>query len=174
VSQGSVIRELGILKHLLNYASASEIIPVNPAASVKPPKAPAGRVRYLQPPELKRLLELCPTWLPPVVSPCCDTGMRRGEILGLRWLDVDLAHSTIWLPQTKNGEGRVVHLNQTAKAALESLEHHSGQPNALVFGFDADYTSQTFRKACADAGIVDFSIARSETHSGKLAADVRC
>jgi integrase len=47
-------------------------------------------------------------------------------------------------------------LNQTAKAALESLEHHSGQPNALVFGFDADYTSQTFRKACADAGIVDF------------------
>jgi len=156
VSQGSVIRELGILKHLLNYASASEIIPVNPAASVKPPKAPAGRVRYLQPPELKRLLELCPTWLQPVVALAVTTGMRRGEILGLRWLDVDLAHSTIWLPQTKNGEGRVVHLNQTAKAALESLEHHSGQSNALVFGFDADYTSQTFRKACADAGIVDF------------------
>jgi integrase len=36
------------------------------------------------------------------------------------------------------------------------LEPHSGPPNALVFGFDSDYTSQTFRKACTDAGIVDF------------------
>ena len=71
-------------------------------------------------------------------------------------MDVDLANSTIWLPQTKSGEGRIVHLNQTAKAALESLEPHSVAPDALIFDFDADYTSQAFRKACTDAGIVDF------------------
>src|SRR5262245_37209634 len=99
---------------------------------------------------------MCPAWLQPVVALAVTTGMRRGEILGLRHLDIDLASSTIWLPQTKNGEGRVVHLNHTAKAALESLEPHSGPPNTLVFDLDADYTSQAFRKACADAGIVDF------------------
>ncbi len=156
VSHGSVIRELGIVKHLLGFAVGKEIIPVNPAQSVKPPKAPAGRVRYLQPPELKHLLGLCPVWLQPVVALAVTTGMRRGEILNLRWLDVDLTNSTIWLPQTKNGEGRIVHLNQTAKAALESLVSCGDSPDGLVFGFDPDYTSQAFRKACEDAGIVDF------------------
>ncbi len=156
MSNGCVIRELGVLKHLLNFAAEREIIPTNPALLVKAPKAPAGRVRYLQPPELKALLAMCPAWLQPVVALAVTTGMRRGEILGLRHMDVDLSNSTIWLPQTKNGEGRIVHLNLTAKAALESLEPHSGPPNALVFDFDADYTSQAFRRACTDAGIIDF------------------
>jgi integrase len=30
-------------------------------------------------------------------------GMRRSEILGLRWLDVDLPNRRVLLPQTKNG-----------------------------------------------------------------------
>src|SRR6185503_15627603 len=97
------IRELGILKHLFRFAVELEIVPANPAATVKPPKAPAGRVRYLQPPELKALLEACPEWLQPVVALAATTGMRRGEILSLRWLHVDLDNSRLWLPQTKNG-----------------------------------------------------------------------
>jgi len=81
--------------------------------------------------------------------------MRRGEILGLRWLDIYLANSTIWLTQTKDGEGAWF-TNETAKAALESVEPESGTRSAVVFGFDADYTSQAFCKACTDADIVDF------------------
>ena len=156
VAPGSVIRELGILKHLLNFAVEHEIIPTNPAQSVKPPKAPAGRVRYLQPTELKALLELCPPWLQPIVALAATTGMRRGEILGLRWLDVDLANSTIWLPQTKNGEGRCVYLNQTAIAALASIAPHGGPSNAPVFTFNCDYVGRVFRQACEDAKIEDF------------------
>jgi len=156
VSAGSAIRELGILKHLLNYAVECEVIPANPAANVRPPKAPAGRVRYLQPPELKHLLELCPAWLQPVVALAATTGMRRGEILGLRWLDVDLANSTIWLPQTKNGEGRRVYLNATAKAALESIHPQTVPTNGMVFNLNGDYVGHTFKKACEELGIADF------------------
>ncbi len=87
VSNGTVIRELGILKHLLSFAVEREIIPGNPSLSVKQPKAPAGRVRYLQPTELKALLGMCPVWLQPIVALAVTTGMRRGEILGLRWVD---------------------------------------------------------------------------------------
>jgi len=82
--------------------------------------------------------------------------MRRGEILALRWIDVDLANSTIWLPQTKNGEGRCVYLNATAKAALESIAPQDGPSIARVFDFNADYVGQAFRAACEDAGIEDF------------------
>jgi len=43
--------------------------------------------------------------------------MRRGEILNLRWLDVDLRGARILLPQTKNGEERIVYLNELARMA---------------------------------------------------------
>jgi len=65
-------------------------VPANPARDVKAPKAPAGRVRYLQPTELRALLNACPEGLREIVAPAVLTGMRRGEILGLRHLDVDL------------------------------------------------------------------------------------
>jgi len=156
VSPGSVIRELGILKHLFRFAVELEIVPANPAATVKPPKAPAGRVRYLQPPELKALLEACPEWLQPVVALAATTGMRRGEILSLRWLHVDLDNSRLWLPQTKNGEGRCVYLNATAKAALASIQPQGGPSNALVFDLNPDVVTHTFQRHVTALGIADF------------------
>src|SRR5215510_377570 len=82
-----------------------------PAVVVKAPKPPAGRVRCLQPTELRALLNACPEGLRQIVALAVSTGMRRGEILGLRYLDVDLANRLIMLPQTKNGSGRIVYLN---------------------------------------------------------------
>ena len=51
--------------------------------------------------------------------------MRRGEILGLRWLDIDLAQGRVMLPQTKNGEGRIVYLNEGAQASVLSYLMHA-------------------------------------------------
>src|ERR1035438_6233985 len=56
-SAHSVLKELNILKHLLRLAVEWEVIPTNPAQGVKSPKGPAGRVRYLQPTELKAVLD---------------------------------------------------------------------------------------------------------------------
>jgi integrase len=109
-SAASVGRELVVLKHLFSLAVEWEIIPVSPAQRVKAPKLPAGRVRYLQPTELRALLEACPDGMREIVALAVSTGMRQGEILGLRYLDVDLQNRRILLPQTKNGEGRIVYL----------------------------------------------------------------
>jgi integrase len=49
------------------------------------------------------------------------TGMRRGELLGLRWMDVDLAGRRVYLRETKNGSLRVVPLNELAFMVLASL-----------------------------------------------------
>src|SRR5262245_31888747 len=95
----SVQKELTVLKHLFSLAIEWEIISINPAQDVKAPKSPAGRVRYLQPTELRTLLESCPGWLRLIVALAVCTGMRRGEILDLRWLDVDLQHRRVMLPQ---------------------------------------------------------------------------
>jgi integrase len=121
VSAHSLQKELNTLKHLLRLAVEWEIVPFNVSQGVKSPRVPAGRVRYLQPGELRAVLETSPEWLRPILALAACTGMRRSEMLGLRWLDVDLAHGRVMLAQTKNGEGRIVYLNETAKAAISSL-----------------------------------------------------
>jgi integrase len=56
-----------------------------------------------------------------IVALAVSTGMRRSEILNLRRLDVDLAHRRILLPQTKNGDGRIVYLNQSALTVVNAV-----------------------------------------------------
>lgn len=82
-----------------------------------------------------------------LVAQAAFTGMRRGEILGLRWKDVDLANQRVYLTETKNGTLRVVTLNTLAVQVLQSLP--KGNPGELVFpGVDAArlsvYTRRVF------------------------------
>jgi integrase len=160
VSAGSVTKELNVLKHLLGLAVEWELIPLNPAHGVKPPKVPAGRVRYLQPGELRAVLSACPQWLRPVVGLLVATGMRRSEVLGLRWLDVDRRGGRIMLPQTKNGDGRIVWLNALACQALDSLRPAAPISRVFPEGDTAtpENVSLAFLRACRKVGIADFRL----------------
>lgn len=158
-SAATIRKEVGVLKHLLNRATKQGKISKSPAAGVTMPKLPAGRVRYLQPTELQAVLEYCPPWIRPVVRLAVATGMRRGEILGLRWLDVDLLQRQVNLPQTKNGKGRTVYLNEMAMDVFRSLALDAEtEANEPVFGLDAtpEEVSMCFMRACRKAGICDF------------------
>lgn len=136
------------------------MIPFNPALKVKAPRVPAGRVRYLQPTELRALLAACPEWLRPVAALAAFTAMRRGEILGLRWVDVDLNGGRVLLPQTKNGDGRIVYLNQLAAQVVTSRWTGSARPTDRVFTLAEDCTadniSKGFATVCRRLGIEDF------------------
>jgi integrase len=155
VRAASVLRELNTLKHLLRLGVEWEIIPLNCAQGVKAPRVGPGRLRYLQPPELRAVLEVCPPWLWPIACLAVTTAMRRGEILGLRWLDVDAPHGRILLPQTKNGEGRIVYLNAAAVAAIGSLP--AGAGTARLFpGLTGGQVTMSFKRACRAVGIEDF------------------
>jgi integrase len=155
-----VVKELNILKHLLNLAIEWELISTNPAQNVKLPRVPAGRVRYLQPGELRAAMEACPDWLKPIAGLLAFTGMRRGEVLGLRWLDVDRIGGRILLPQTKNGEGRIVWLNGLARQVLDSLPE--GAPTDQVFPQSGqvipENVSLAFLRACRRVEILDFRL----------------
>jgi integrase len=75
--------------------------------------------------------------------------MRRGELLSLRWSDVDLPGRRIYLRDTKNGELRVLVLNDLAFDVLASLP--VGSQGDLIFpGVDplklSVYTRRVFRK----------------------------
>jgi len=149
---------LNVLEHLLRLSVEWEVIPFNPAQGMKSPRVPAGRVRYLQPPEFGVLLRQCPAWLRPIVGLAVSTGMRRSEILNLRWLDVDLQNKRVLLPQTKNGEGRVVYLNQTAGMVLKSLPVPEGVKGTdrVFHGLGPEQVGMSFKRACNRAKIEDF------------------
>ncbi len=128
VSPGTVIRELAYISAVINHARREwSINTENPVGRVRKPAAPPGRDRVLTTDEEARLLEaLRPTgrrspWLYPLVVLALETAMRRGELLALRWEDVNLATRTATLHYTKNGEGRVVPLSSRAAEVLQAL-----------------------------------------------------
>ena len=130
----------------------------NTASRVRPPKPAPGRVRYLQPGELRAVVNAAPKWLRPIIVPAVATGMRRSEILELRWLDLDLAHNRLMLPETKNGEGRIVYLNKLAISAIESLPgSERTQPSDKLFPVLAlEWVSVAFLRVCRGLKIADF------------------
>jgi integrase len=156
----SIQKELNTLKHLLRLSVEWQIIPFHPVQGVRGPKTPAGRVRYLQPSELRVLMEACPDWLRPVVGLAVSTGMRRSEILRLRWLDVDLANQRVLLPQTKNGEGRIVYLNELARGVVRSLpfDVDTRATDRLFPAIKPAHVSVAFQRACRKAKIEDFRL----------------
>ena len=97
VSAGTVIRELAYLSAIINHARREWGINVpNPVQMVRKPSSPPARARVLSEEEVSRLLHaLEPAgrrshWTKPAVQLALATAMRRGELLSLRWEQVDL------------------------------------------------------------------------------------
>jgi integrase len=120
VSGDTVRRELAIVRHCLEVARSEWgfPLPVNPVRQVKLPRPSNPRERRATAGELERLLAACEAtsspWLPAVIQLAVETGMRRSEMLTMRWADVDLEARTVLLRDTKNGRPRSVPLSPRA------------------------------------------------------------
>jgi integrase len=79
--------------------------------------------------------------------------MRRGEILSLKWSDVDLIAQTAYLPKTKNGTSRTVPLSTKA---IEILKNTPPSPNEFVFPIKGPNLSKKIELAREKANIKNF------------------
>lgn len=107
------------------------------------------------------MLEACPEWLRPIVCLAVATGMRRGEILGLRWLDIDLQGGRIMLSQTKNSDGRIVYLNSLTGQALATAPQGIAKPTDFVFSaarMTPENVSLAFLRVCRSVNVLDFRV----------------
>ena len=107
VAPGTVAKEISTLKHCLRLAVEWELLHDNAASGARLPKLPVGRTRYLTPGELRAALQSAPEWLRAPMAFAACTGVRRGELLSLRWLDVDMSNRRLYLRETKNGALRI-------------------------------------------------------------------
>jgi integrase len=156
VAPGTIRRETTELKHALKLAVEWELLRENVAQGVKLPRVPEGRTRYLTPLELKAALEAAPEWMRAPIALAAFTGMRRGELLSLRWLDVDLPNRRLYLRETKNSSLRVLVLNELAMQVIASLPPR--ESSALVFsGVEAQHLTDCTRRIFRKTGIQDAS-----------------
>jgi integrase len=111
VSPATVNRELACLKTLFNKAVEWAKAETNPAAKVKKFRENNARERILSPEEARRLIECAAPAIRPVLIVALNTGMRRTEILSLKWRNVDFAKSFISIEDSKSGRSRKVPMN---------------------------------------------------------------
>ena len=168
VSAWTVRNELTVLRHMLRLAHRKWNY-LDRVPEVELPKAPRGRTRYLNEGEIKKLLASCAVsrnkHLGLIVTLAINTGMRKSEILNLRWERIDMSadlgfNARITLYDTKNGEARGVPLNRAAITALTTLEPVPEQRVGSVFkrknGEDWGQIRTAFEKAVERAGLADF------------------
>lgn len=141
VKPATVHRELGLLRHVLKIAKAEWGIPLlhNPFAAVELPRLRNQRQRRLKGDELERLRgavgRLRNRELVSVFEFAIETGMRRGEIVGMRWRDVDQEGRTLHIPKSKNGHPRTIPLTERALAILDA---RTGSGGEQVFSISAN------------------------------------
>ncbi len=102
------------LSSILERAVKWRMISYNPAEDLELPSAAGKKARYLDEPDAKRMLHLLQDepikWRAAIIFDLLS-GLRRAELLGLRWQDVDLENQVVHVVQTSNyvsGKGMYV------------------------------------------------------------------
>jgi integrase len=177
----TVLRRLAVLSHVFNIARKEwgmESLS-NPIELVRKPQpnnartrriafgdAPVGTTsgdeseseRRAQDGELERIAKASSSaLLPSIIWLAVETAMRRGEIVSLLWVNVDLNRRVAHLPSTKNGDARDVPLSSRAVFVLQALEDAKDNTSDddgvadRIFEIRSDAVTRAFERAVARA-----------------------
>ncbi|MEY4155652.1 MAG: hypothetical protein RJB64_373 [Pseudomonadota bacterium] len=172
VTASTALRELQTLSAMLTVAQREwQLVAGNPVQGIRKPSPNRPRERRIGAEEETRLMAaLTPAdrqeggrwskgtrniWLKPFVQLALETAMRRGELLALRWEDIDLEKRTAFLPMTKNGTARTVPLTAIANEVLLGLPRSiSGR----VFPLTANAIRQAWERVRLNADLADLHL----------------
>ena len=160
-SPASINRELALLKNMFNKAIQWKKAKSNPMKGVKLFKESEGRTRFLTVEEIHKLLYSCSSnaYLKIIVLMAMNTGMRRSEILKLKWDQIDWKEKIIHLYETKSGRSRYIDISDSLTEALKDFRLNN-EGVEFVFpnsqGKPFKNIRKSFGNACREAGIKDF------------------
>lgn len=158
IKHSTLNRELACLKTILN--KAKEWGYIEQAPKIKLFKENNQRVRYLTEEEEEKLLKIAPEPLKSMIIIALNTGMRQGEILNLKWRDIDLNEGIIIIQDSKSKEKRIIYMNDTTKGVFLNLLSFGGKEfvfeNKNGGKYTKDYITHLFGKIVKQAGIKDF------------------
>lgn len=158
-SNAYVNRYLACIKTIFNIGIKNELIKTTPMKAVKMMKEDNHKIRYLTADEETRLFKELPEHLKPIVICALQTGLRKSNILQLRWELVDLEFRFIEVLAQQNKGHKIIKIPISDKLleTLESLPRNSeyvfanpdtGKPYRDI--------SEGFKNACDRANIENF------------------
>lgn len=127
---GTRNREVALLRHLLNFAVKRKLLTLNPITGVEMEDEDNTRRTVIDEGALAKLLGVCDAMVGATLLTLIDTGMRRGEVLELRWDQVDLraGRVTLGVQDTKTRRGRQPRLTSRVIEAVRQLPKHISSP----------------------------------------------
>jgi integrase len=157
----TVNRLLATLKHMVNKGVQWKMVDDSVLKQVRNVKLlPENnrRLRFLSVEECQTLIDCCAPHLKPIVTVALHTGMRRSEILSLKWEQIDLTHGFILLDTSKNGERREIPIDNTLSEMFEEMPHSIESINVFTDRDGNPYkdVKTSFHTALRKAGISDF------------------
>lgn len=149
---GTINRELAALKRAFNLASQMTPQKVTNIPYIPHLQENNVRTGYFEHEEYLALKNSLPSHLKPVITMAYHTGMRKQELLGLQWPQVDLLEGKVTLnPQdTKNNESRVIFMEGELLEAIrfqKALKDTKYPKCALVFFGNKGERIKDFRGA---------------------------
>lgn len=155
VTEATINREIALLKTIFSMAVEWGRIDKNPLARVKKFKENHQKdMRILKDEEAIALIDAANSHLKPILIIALNTGMRRGEILGLRWENIDFDKDLIYIEDSKSGKPREVYMNIMIFEALKELPRNS---EYVFYNQDTQNhitdVKKSFKTACKNAGI---------------------
>ena len=129
----------------------------NPVEKIRLPKNNPPRERRLKPGEYERLKiassETKVWYLWPIIDFAIETGMRRSEILNMKWEHLGLDNKRVLLPMTKNGSSRWVPLSEKAIKILKNVPSSTEH----VFPITDVALRQSWERLRNRANLIDFT-----------------
>ena len=134
VSPRTINYELTLMGHAFNLAMKEwEWIKDNPVMRVRKERVNTKIERWLSLDEEKKLLTASPTWLQEIITFAIHTGLRQGEIMDLKWSQIDFKRKTIIISEQKNRSVDTLPLNARALDVLLKKAPAVIKPDKLVF-----------------------------------------
>ncbi|ASP32244.1 site-specific integrase [Labrenzia sp. VG12] len=133
----SLKRQLAPISHAFEISKTEWDIPIrdNPVEKLTLKARDNRRERRLKEGEQEKLIEAARTRQNPLIEKvikfAIETGMRRGEILGLRWDQVDLKRRSVTILEAKNGYSRTTPLTPGAFALLQAMRSEAEDENLM-------------------------------------------
>ncbi len=161
IKLGTIARELVVIRHMFNQAKKwNKFFGENPVSKSGMPEINDQKERVLTIDEEVKLLSKSPAYLTEIILIGLNTGMRLGEILGLKWQWVDLEEGIITLPQTntKNKKMRRIPINPIVRKIFLERKIQFGL-SEYVFPSETSKTGhiswlrRSFSTACKRANI---------------------
>jgi integrase len=158
VSNATVNRTLEVVRAVLRLAAQEwEWLERVPRIRMLP--EPKRRVRWLTRDEAHRLLVALPTHLAAMARFTLETGLRRANVTGLQWSQLDLERRTAWIHPDQAKARKAIAVPLSA-AAVRVIRAHAGQHVTHVFSFKGkpvhQVNTKAWRKALVKVGIADF------------------